>query len=384
MREIRVRVPDGAASGVVRVRTAEGDSNAVPFSLGAGTGTKTLKDKRTYSIAYSVDVLAEAAVPPNSLYLRLPAPVSSSSQTNKEALSLPDASLVATNPAEGGVHGGADAPLYRLTDMKAGDIRRIAVSYLVDVYAAETRPEGVRPNEASALSDRYTQASALVPSGDDRIRAEARRLAGSGDNPYQKAYAIYRGLLTEYRIRTDAPATRTTETLNATAQGSSAQASAAQASPALVSAIQTRLATPYTAALLFTAFCRAAGVPAVPVAGVLCGSGGSAVNHYWAQFWVDGLGWVPVDPAMGAGAIDTGSFGINIGDRAGYYFGSLDNCHLAFSVGEATFSPVDALGRTSGRGQTYAFQNIWEEASAGIDAYSSFWSDINIVGVYSN
>jgi hypothetical protein len=283
-----------------------------------------------------------------------------------------------TGLKDGGVTGGADAPLYRLTDMKAGDIRRIAVSYLVDVYAVETRPDGIRPNDASAVSDRYTKASALVPSGDDRIRAEARRIAGSGDNPYQKAYSIYRGLLTEYRIRADAPATRTTgalatDTLNATAQ----------ASPALVSAIQTRLATPYTAALLFTAFCRAAGVPAVPVAGVLCGSGGSAANHYWAQFWVDGLGWVPVDPALGAGALDIGSFGINIDDRAGYYFGNLDNRHLAFSVGEATLSPVDALGRTSGRGQTYAFQNIWEEASAGIDAYSSFWSDINIVGVYS-
>jgi transglutaminase-like putative cysteine protease len=50
--------------------------------------------------------------------------------------------------------------------------------------------------------------------------------------------------------------------------------------------------------MLFAALCRAAGVPARPVWGVLFlprDQGGFA-SHNWDEVYIPGCGWVPVDP----------------------------------------------------------------------------------------
>jgi transglutaminase-like putative cysteine protease len=55
-------------------------------------------------------------------------------------------------------------------------------------------------------------------------------------------------------------------------------------------------------ALLFTALCRACGVPARPIWGILRVPPGAdlkygeIVSHNWAEVYVSGAGWVPVDP----------------------------------------------------------------------------------------
>jgi tetratricopeptide (TPR) repeat protein len=55
-------------------------------------------------------------------------------------------------------------------------------------------------------------------------------------------------------------------------------------------------------ALLFTALCRAAGVPARPIWGLTRVAPdqdqryGDIASHNWAEFYVSGCGWVPIDP----------------------------------------------------------------------------------------
>jgi hypothetical protein len=69
-------------------------------------------------------------------------------------------------------------------------------------------------------------------------------------------------------------------------------------------------------------------------------------------------------------------------DAATYYFGNLDNQHLAFSRGQAILSPMDPRGRVTVRNREYALQTLWEEALGGLESYSSLWSDLVVTGVY--
>jgi len=80
-------------------------------------------------------------------------------------------------------------------------------------------------------------------------------------------------------------------------------------------------------ATLFVSLCRAAGVPARRCAGFAFStpsahkSETNVSGHNWAEFYVEGIGWIPVDPTMG----DKND------SRKYYYFGSLDNARLCVS-----------------------------------------------------
>jgi hypothetical protein len=71
---------------------------------------------------------------------------------------------------------------------------------------------------------------------------------------------------------------------------------------------------------LFIAMCRAAGIPARPVVGFWADPAyGSA--HVWAEFYVQDIGWIPVDPTIGQQSKE----------KREYYFGNMDNKRLIMS-----------------------------------------------------
>jgi hypothetical protein len=221
------------------------------------------------------------------------------------------------------------------------------------------RPQFIR-QERSELSAAYTQSSDLVPSDNLRIRTTVNSIIGRELNPYTRARILYDWILRNIEI-------------------SDTQ------SESVIETFDTRQADSYTAALLFTAMARAAGVPCIPVAGVLIDQNGMTFRHYWAEFWIDSFGWVPVDPAMGSGAVVIESMSMqenNIRDPAGYYFGNIDNTRIAFSRGELILSQMENRSRLVSHPQSYSLQNIWEEASGGLESYSSFWGDIIINGIF--
>jgi transglutaminase-like putative cysteine protease len=351
-REIRVRVPDGAISGSLEVRTPRGSSRPDFFDVTGRPGTKVYRDKRTYAFSYSVDIQVRNASSSNTLYLWVPRPVSSASQRNPEILS---------RNAEPYIENYRGVSLYRFRDLNDNNGAGVALSCTVEVYAVETsliasQIRSSRQDSHTSLIAMYTAASPLIPSDDDEIKRQAQTIIGREQNPYLKARRIYDWLLSNGNIqRENFPGDARDALLN-------------------------KQADPYTAALLFCALARAAGVPSQPVSGVLVDRTPGAFRHFWAEFWIDGMGWIPVDPALGAGAAPP-SFNLRQ-DHETYYFGSLDNQRITFSRGQTTLSRMDPQGRTAVRERDYALQSLWEEAVGGLESYSSLWSDVTISGVY--
>jgi transglutaminase-like putative cysteine protease len=351
-REIRVRVPDGAISGSLEVRTPRGTSRPEFFDVTGRPGTKVYKDKRSYALSYSVNIQVREASSSNILYLWVPRPVVSASQRNPEILS---------RSAEPYIENYRGVSLYRFRDLKAGAGAGAALSYSVEVYAVETSliPSQIRiprQNSLSPMAAAYTASSSLVPSDDSEVKRQSQAITGKEQNPYLKARRIYDWLLQNGNIQWDG--------LSGGARD----------------ALLNKKADPYMAALLFCALARAGGVPSQPVAGVLVDKARGAFRHFWAEFWIDGAGWIPVDPALGAGAAPP-SFNLRQ-DHGAYYFGSLDSQRIAFSRGQTPLSRMDPKGRTAVRDRDYALQNLWEEAAGGLESYSSLWSDVTINGVY--
>lgn len=358
-REIRVRVPDGAVSGNLKIRTPHGSSRPFFFDVSGKPGFKNFRDKRSYIISYSVDIRVLEATRPNTLYLWIPRPITSPSQRN--------INLISRN-MEPFVENHRGVSLFKLDNLGTGTNQSIRLSFHVEVYAIEStvRPISIR-QERTPLSMLYTQNTALIPSGNQQIRSAVNSIVGREQNMYVKARALYNWILANIHI-TDTPSPDTDI-------------------PAIIERRQT---DSWGAALLYTAMARAAGIPCIPVAGVLIDRNGQTIRHYWTEIWIDGFGWLPVDPTMGAGTITVPESStlqvpedvITERDLANFYFGSLDNMRIAFSRGEIILSQMESRGRMVMHKQSYSLQNVWEEAAGGLESYSSLWGDIIIDGIF--
>ena len=87
-------------------------------------------------------------------------------------------------------------------------------------------------------------------------------------------------------------------------------------------------------ALLFINLCRIAGIPARWQSGMSLEDDYSG-SHDWAQFWLEGWGWLFCDPSFGGGAYRVGAT-----ERHAFYFGNLDPTRMvANRVYQAPLTP---------------------------------------------
>jgi len=349
-REIHIRVPDGAVSGNLEIKTNNGKSRPVFFDISGKPGNKTFKEKRGYTVSYSVDIRIQEASKPNTLYLWIPHPVTSPYQRNVSLISR------SMEPFVENYHG---IDIFKLDNLGSGSSHTINLSYRVEVYAQETglKPQLIKQEKNPHLA-LYTQSTNLIPSSDPKIKERVSAIVKREQNPYIKAKVLYDWITGEAQITENAPVSINN----------------------VVAAMEQKKLDPYNAAILYTTMARAAGLPCIPVAGVIVNRSGQTLSHYWAEIWIDGFGWLPVDPAMGAAAVPD-AFVIKQ-DGVNSYFGGMDNQRIAFSRGELILSQMDSRGRLVSHTQSYSLQNICEEAAGGLESYSSLWGDITITGIY--
>lgn len=351
--EIQVRVPDGADSGFVYLETSKGLSNKMPFAVSTPAGSKSYKDERIYILETMADISNAVSSEQGIITLYLPFPMTNS----RQRISL----LTYTSP-EPVIEKYLNTVVYQIP-VKSGLPQKTAAKahFKVHTWTVETNVTNKSAKQGSAASTyyaSYTKSDSLVPSDDERIIELSDSIVKKEKAPYNKAKLIYDYLTKEITL---------TEKLR-------------PAEASVLDVLDTMEADSCDLAILFAALCRAQGIPALPVSGVLVHGNLSTENHWWSEFYLDSIGWIPVDPGLGAGKpFDNAP---ETDDLQKWYFGNMDSQHIAFSRGFNSIKSAQQAGKKVYRAKTYAFQSVWEEASAETTSYSSFWSPVIVQGVY--
>lgn len=349
--EVRIRVPEGADSGVIFVMTEEGISNPVPFRLKNRVGTKTFTDVKKFLVSAEANISNIEGESKNTMFLRVPLPEKENAQTDLKLISIIPAPL-AKNYKGASVH--------QFDNLTYESKIKIRQEYSLNRFAvfSAINPEKIRLNSINnrKLYNAYTVATPLIPSNDEEIKNKAAQIVKNEKNPYIKAKKIYDFMLQDIRISEN-------ETNNI--------------GKPLASVFKEKEATPYDASLLFCALARAAGVPSEPIAGIAVDKDQVSKPHWWAEFYVEGFGWVPVDIGM-AKSVPFSTVNEN---PEIWYFGNIDSLRISFSKGEKRLPPMTVSGQVSAKERSFAFRNAWEEA-VNITAYTSLWQTPNIEAVY--
>lgn len=350
-REIHVWVPDGASSGHLLVITDKGRSNAVFVEIESAAGTKLFPEKRTYAVQYSMEIGSVSADGDNNLNLWIPQLVHAPEQREIQLVSQePD-------PLFDNVNG---VKLFNFENLSADKTYTIFQSFMVDRYSVETKVNIAKVptnyDTTRRLYKKYTSSDMIVPATDEGIVKIGARVIGRERNPYRKAREIYKYVIAQLQVDPE------------------------YQEYDILKAIEDRKGNPYVYAVLFCALARSQGIPARPVAGYLVNRDLQAARHYWAEFYIETVGWIPVDPILGEGKIR-----VNIPpevDPYSYFFGNLDFSHLALSKGLIDLNQMNPQGRTVTRTDIPSLQVIHEEVTGALSSYNAYWSDLEVLGIY--
>jgi Transglutaminase-like superfamily/IPT/TIG domain len=344
---VSVYVPDGATSGNIQVSTDRGESNSIYFEVTNPYGTKRFNQQRGYQLQYGVTVSNVVADPVNSIQLWVPVIQISLSQRNVESVFEPD-------PMWENYKG---LNRYNLENLETWNEYTLNQTHWFEQFAIETdiNISSISGNydQDRMLVSFYTREDRLVPVNNKTITDIVSSIVGSENNPYFKAEKLYKYLI------------RRLEYVESSVSNS------------LVDSLTVRKADAYEYALLFTALARKAGVPSRPVAGFLVYGNKQTKNHWWSEFYINGIGWIPVDPAMGD---DMSLSDLPVREsNSDYYFGNIGSQHIAFSRGNIDLKKINPDGIISTRERFYSFQDIYEESSGSVKNYRAVWSPLHVV-----
>ncbi|MFI3257048.1 MAG: transglutaminase domain-containing protein [Spirochaetales bacterium] len=351
--QIQIRIPEGSTTGKVYVQTADGRSEGHNITISHTAGQKTYVDSRNYIVQVSADVAEIKAEEYATVTLFMPMPAQSIQQRSMQLLSseIP-AQMTYQNTF-----------VHQISAQEA--IRnKISLSHSVsiDVYGVQTNvnvnsvPQ--YSNTVLALYNEYLQADDLIPSDDEIVTETVGEIVGNERNPWRKAQALYNWTVENIQVL---------PTLNT-------------ADSSVLDALENLQGDAYDMAVLYTAFLRAANIPAIVTAGILVDTDVKTVNHWWCEFYIEDIGWIPADPALGAN-LPYKAF-TNRENPAEFYFGNIDAQHIAFSRGQTKINQTHIMGKKVYRPKSYALQSIWEESTSGVIGYSSYWPDARIIGIY--
>ncbi|MBR1638867.1 MAG: IPT/TIG domain-containing protein [Treponema sp.] len=353
--EIKVHVPDGAHSGVVIVDNRKEKSEAKLITVNQDAGIKKYLNKKIYLLQYSADIADVMVSDISSITLRCPLPYINPSQPSYELTEVTPAPIL-MNYQNNLIH--------QVTKNKSYTPKTVfSQTFVLPVYEVQTEVKAEKLSGKTSERNMYSiamRSDALVPSDDEDVVALAAQIVGKEKNVYRKARLIYDYMCDNFQIqeklrKNDAP---------------------------VLDLLKYKKGDAYDFAVIYTALLRAAGIPAMTNAGILVCQDLMTQSHWWSEFYVEKIGWIPVDPAIGAGLKYRKWSEGGILDERNYYFGNLDSHHITFSHGWNQLKPFSLDNKIVQQPRSFALQSIWEEASESTVKYSSYWSIPVVKGVY--
>ncbi len=354
--EISVRVPDGASSGLVIVDTGREKSDPKEFDVNTEAGRKEYLNKKIYLVEYTADIADVVTNDISTITLRCPVPFSSPAQPQVEITDVvPEPILV--NYQNNLIH--------QITRSRNNTPKSVfKQNFVLPVFEVRanvnvTKIGNYKNTEKNLLSGAL-KADTLIPCDDKSVKELCEKIIGKEKNPWSKAKFIYDYMCENFSV------------LSKVRKGDSDP----------LDLIKKGNGDAYDFAVICTALLRAAEIPAYTDSGILVNQDLQTQTHWWCEFYIDKVGWIPCDPALGAGLEYKQWTDSDVVDAKNFYFGNMDSHHIMFSRGWSQLKPFSADSKIVQQPRSFALQSIWEEANKDTAKYSSYWSVPVVKGVY--
>jgi len=357
--QIRVRVPSGTESGFITVDTAWGRSNPMRLLIERLAGQLIRTDRSEIAVRYGASIAevrlgdAEEGAPGAAdVIVWLPEVQSNLGQSNVRYLEAGPVSGPAVT--RDGIHA------IRFEDVDESFSATALRTVVADRFGLELEinPSRVSPvyEAESGFFEYYTRATPIVAADDETIASIAATARRNRASPYQIARAAYDWILDSMDYA-----------LYAEDRGAAA-------------GINQAYGDDYTYSTVFVSVLRAARIPSRVVGGVLISGQADAYPHFWAEFFIPGMGWIPADPSLGDGAFPAGF--PEPDNPSEFYFGNLDSLRLAFHHGFAGNGPDRRDGLHFAPEDPYSGQRSYIEAGEEIDSLSADWIGPRLIAIY--
>ena len=354
--EIRVRVPDGAASGSVFVATNEGRSTLQPFAIKSRVGQKSVASRHTYLIQVGADFYNIKGSDAAAVTIHMPRPATFAWQ--------PEAVMTESDP-EPSLADYRGVSIFQITPADKTSARNqtgARQNYVVTSCGVECE---INKDYAAPFREKnrllyktFVRADELVPASNAEVLELLPKIIYQVKNPYRQAELVFDYFTANYKILQ--------------------KPRAAEANP--LDLIKNRRGDAYDFAVLYAALLRAAGVPCRVLSGILIDADKQTKNHWWNEFYLENFGWVPVDTALGAG-LEFKPFQSER-NSGKYYFGNIDAQRVVFSFSRRVVKQSLLSNKTAAFPRSFAMQSIWEESGADVESYSSYWIVPAVLGIY--
>ena len=354
--EISVRVPDGASSGVVIVDTGREKSDPKEITINTDAGRKEFINKKIYLIQYTADIADVVTDDISTITLRCPIPFTCPAQPDVQVTDvLPEPILM--NYQNNLIH--------QITKNRNNTPKSVfRQNFVLPVYEVRTKINPVKigtyKHTEKNLLGSALRADVLVPSNRSEVTELCVKIIGKEKNAFNKAKLIYNYMCENFEV----------------------QSKVRKGDDDPLDLITKGKGDAYDFAVICTALFRAAEIPAYTDGGILVNQDLQTQSHWWCEFYIDRVGWVPCDPALGAGMEYKRWTENENEDDKSYYFGNMDSHHILFSRGWSQLKPFSADSKIVQQPRSFALQSIWEESNRNTAKYSSYWSVPVVKGVY--